>query len=105
LRELFRRAGDEIGETEGGFFSRTSSYTITSFIFYTGVTVEEKQMSELTPFFSSSPIFHGGQFQIFGDLLLFLAEVVEFDLLSLGRVFFIYFNESNVQRDQSGTMI
>jgi hypothetical protein len=49
LRELFRRAGDEIGETEGGF-SPKNSYTITSFIFYTGVTVEEKQMSELTPF-------------------------------------------------------
>jgi hypothetical protein len=51
LRELFRRAGDEFGKTERGFLSRTCSYTITSFNFYTGVTVEEKQMSELTPFF------------------------------------------------------
>jgi hypothetical protein len=39
------------------------------------------------------PVFHGGQFRIFGDLLLFLAEVVEFDLLSLGRVGSIYFNK------------
>jgi hypothetical protein len=32
-----------------------------------------------------------------GILFLFLAEVVEFDLLSLGRVFSIYCNKSNVQ--------
>jgi hypothetical protein len=32
-----------------------------------------------------------------GILFLFLAEVVEFDLLSLGRVFSIYCNKSNAQ--------
>jgi hypothetical protein len=44
------------------------------------------------------PVFHGEQFQIFGDFLLFLAEVVELDLGNLRRVLFIYFMESNVQR-------
>jgi hypothetical protein len=34
---------------------------------------------------------------IFGDLLLFLAEVVEFDLLSLGRDGYIYCNKKNSQ--------
>jgi hypothetical protein len=49
------------------------------------------------PFFAEiRPVFHGGQFQIFGDFLLFLAEVVEFDLRNLRRVFFIYCMESNV---------
>jgi hypothetical protein len=56
-------------------------------------------MSELTPFFSKfGPSFMADSSDFFGDLLLFLAEVVEFDLLSLGRVFFIYCNESNVKR-------
>jgi hypothetical protein len=56
-------------------------------------------MSERTPFLQQiRPVFHGGQFQIFGDFLLFLAEVVEFDLGNLRRVLFIYCMESNVQR-------
>jgi hypothetical protein len=93
----------KFGETEGGFLSRTCSYTITSFIFFTGVTIEEKQMSELTPFFSKFARLSWRTVQIFGDLLLFLAEVVEFDLLSLGRVFYIYLMISNVKGvDQSG---
>jgi hypothetical protein len=51
------------------------------------------------------PVFHGGSFQIFGDFLLFLAEVVEFDLENLRRVFFIYVMESNVKRGGEETMI
>jgi hypothetical protein len=50
------------------------------------------------PFFAEiRPVFHGGQFRIFRDFILFLAEVVEFDLLSLGRVRSIYFNNKNAQ--------
>jgi hypothetical protein len=41
-----------------------------------------------------------------GICCFFLAEVVEFDLLSLGRVSSIYFNESNAHGLISqGTMI
>jgi hypothetical protein len=87
--------------------SRTCSYTIKSSILCTGVTDEEKQMSEWTPFLQKfSPFFMEDSSGFSAILLLFLAEVVEFDLLSLGRIFFIYCNESNVQRgNQSGTMI
>jgi hypothetical protein len=64
-------------------FSQKKSYTITSYIFFTGVTIEEKQMSELTPFLQQFAHLSWRQFQIFRDLLLFLAEVVESDFLSL----------------------
>jgi hypothetical protein len=53
------------------FLSRTCSYTITSFIFYTGVTVEEKQMSELTPFFRNSAHLSWRTVQIFRDFFYF----------------------------------
>jgi hypothetical protein len=60
----------------------------------------------LGPLFAEiRPVFHGGPFQIFGDFLLFLAEVVEFNLGNLRRVLFIYFMESNVQRGGEETMI
>jgi hypothetical protein len=69
-------------------FLQKNSYTITSYIFYTGVTVEEKQMSELTPFFSRfGPVFSS---DLFGIYLLFSARRIEFDLLSLRIVFVIY---------------
>jgi hypothetical protein len=70
------------------FFLQKNSYTIKSYIFFTGVTVEEKQMSELTPFFSRfDPVFSS---DLFGIYLLFSARRIEFDLLSLRIVFFIY---------------
>jgi hypothetical protein len=50
LQELLRPAGDEFGETEGGFLSRTCPYTITSFIFLPGVIIQEKNTSSRTPF-------------------------------------------------------
>jgi hypothetical protein len=78
--------------------SRTCSYKITSSILCTGVTSEEKKMSERTPFLQKfSPLFMEDNSGFSTILLLFLAEVVEFDLLSLGRIFFIYCNESNVK--------
>jgi hypothetical protein len=52
-------------------------------------------MTEHTPIFQQ--IQPNLQFHIFGDLMLFLTEVVESDLLSLGRVFFINFSGSNVK--------
>jgi hypothetical protein len=51
LRELFRRFWRRNWRNRRRFLSRTCSYKITSFSFYTGVTIEEKQRSELTPFF------------------------------------------------------
>jgi hypothetical protein len=52
LRELLRPAGDEFGETEGGFCPYTCPYPINSFSFFPGVSVEEKQTSVQTPFFA-----------------------------------------------------
>jgi hypothetical protein len=55
-------------------------------------------MSEWTPFLQKfGPSFMVDSSGFLGILLLFLAEVVEFDLLSLRRVLFIYCDESNVQ--------
>jgi hypothetical protein len=50
-------------------------------------------MSELTPFFSRfDPVFSS---DLFGIYLLFLARRIEFDLLSLRIVFFIYIHVFN----------
>jgi hypothetical protein len=55
-------------------------------------------MSVRTPFLQKfGPFFMEDSSGFSTILLLFLAEVVKFDLLSMGRIFFIYCNESNVQ--------
>jgi hypothetical protein len=77
-------------------FSPEKSYTITYFIFYTGVTIEEKQMSECTPILSRfDPDFSS---DLLGIYLLFSARMIEFDLLSLRIVFFIYIYVYRVKR-------
>jgi hypothetical protein len=78
------------------FFSMKNSYTITYFSFYTGVTIEEKQMSECTPIISRfDPDFSS---DLLGIYLLFSARMIEFDLLSLRIVFFIYIYVYRVKR-------
>ena len=53
-------------------------------------------MFELTPFFNSSARLSWRTVQDFQEFLfLFLAEVVEFDLLILGRFRSIYVNNKN----------
>jgi hypothetical protein len=43
------------------------------------------------PFFAEiRPVFHGGQFHIFGDLLLFLVEVVESGLPKLDGGYLLF---------------
>jgi hypothetical protein len=66
------------------FFLQKNSYTITSYSFCIGVTIEEKWMSELTPFLQQfDPSFMADSSRFLGILFLFLAEVVESDFLSL----------------------
>jgi hypothetical protein len=61
-------------------------------------------MSERTPIFNRFGQICSSRF--LGICCYLLAEVVESDLLSLGRVFFIYGNDSNVRwLISEGTMI
>jgi hypothetical protein len=84
---------------------RTCSYTIKSSILCTGVTVEEKHMSEWTPFLQKfGPVFMEDSSGFSTILLLFLAEVVEFDLLSLRRVFLYIVMNQMCKGDQSGDL-
>jgi hypothetical protein len=79
------------------FLSITFSYTITSLQFFTSITVEEKQMSECTPIFSRfDPVFSS---EILGIYLLFSVRMIEFDLLSLRIVFYIYIYVYRVNRE------
>jgi len=75
------------------FFLQKKSYTISSNIFCTGVTVEEKHMSDLTPFFSKFGSVSSSD--LFWIYLLFSDRSIEFDLLSLNIVFFIYIHVCN----------
>jgi hypothetical protein len=55
-------------------------------------------MSEWTPFLQKfDPSFMAESSGFLGIFIPILAEVVEFELLSLRRVLFIYFDESNVK--------
>jgi hypothetical protein len=95
------RSGDEIGETKEVFAPYKLIYN-NLLHFYTGVTIEEKHMSELTPFLQQfGQSFMADSSKIFGDLFLFLAEVVEFDLLSLGE-FVLYSVTSQMYKGDFG---
>jgi hypothetical protein len=100
LRQLFWRDGDEFGKTERVFFSRTGSYTITSFRFHKYVIFWEIQVSELTPIFSSSTHLSWQTVQNFQGFVSIFGQVVDFDLLSLGESIFYKFCNLNVLRSR-----
>jgi hypothetical protein len=66
--------------------------------FFPGVSIEEKHMSVRTPFLQKfGPFVMEDSSGFSAILLLFLAEVVRFDWMSLGRVHSIYCNKKNAQ--------
>jgi hypothetical protein len=81
------------------FLSRTCPYTITSFIFFPGVSVEEKKMSVRTPFSQKlGPSFMADSSKFLGIYGYFWPRRLKPTSETYGEVYPIYSEDFNVKR-------
>jgi hypothetical protein len=89
LRELFRRAGSEIGETEAGFYSG-HTHIQQNILVYTQVSpLRRNKCLKCTPILSRfGPDFSS---DLLGIYLLFSTRMIEFDIQGLYYLFIYMF--------------
>jgi hypothetical protein len=86
---MFWKDGDEFGKPREVFTQDRLIYN-NLFHFSQNVIFWEIQVSELTPIFSSSTLFSWQTVQNFEGFVSIFGQVVEFDLLILGEIIFLY---------------